>query len=363
MSSPYIAMALADLFSSTQQSDAELCTTHYFFHDIHIVCHTNAPAIQAALHTLLACFPATNEHHGVLHCYIACYDSREYFPLRLPAQAQQHDTLQLVTNTQLSLYTDVDSNALYQHYAPQAACNGEILSVLHPQHHTAFIQLERAEQYTATFLRRYVFLLALGELLRSYDFVPYHAAALTAPGHDDCGILIPGDSGSGKTTLSLSCASTNYGLLGDDLVLLRLQHPSTLSIYAILPEIAVRTPSLALLPRLAFLHALPTDMRDKRYCTIEELRPGAMRLITQPRILLFPTLTDHTTHLVQRLGQAATLQRLVQHSISSKHTTRTAQEQLFSLLTALATQSTGYQVEIARGKPDLPQLIHSLVYR
>ncbi len=355
--------AFTNGFFSLQQNTTASYTQSYFFHDIHLLCHTNDLAIQTALDTLLTCFPAAHEQHGALHCYITCYDSKDQFPLPIPADARQIDTLQLVTDTTLSLYMHEENHLLYQYYAPQTACNGTILTVLSLQQQTAFIQLERAELYTPAFLRRYVFLLAIGELLHNYGFVPYHAAALSAPDDDNYGVLIPGDSGSGKTTLSLSCASTTYGLLGDDLVLLRLTQPATLSVYAILPEVSVRTPSLALLPRLAFLQATPADQRDKRYCAIEQLRAGAMRFITQPRLLLFPTLTEAENHTAHALSQATALHYLIQQSISRAHTTRATQEQLFSLLTTLTMQATSYRVQIARGRDDLPAFIRSLIDR
>ena len=75
--------------------------------------------------------------------------------------------------------------------------------------------------YQAAFLRRYVFLLALGQIMGRFGFEPCHAAAITAPWDDHQGALILGESGSGKTTLSLECASLGCGFLGDDLVMLR----------------------------------------------------------------------------------------------------------------------------------------------
>jgi hypothetical protein len=106
---------------------------------------------------------------------------------------------------------------------------------------------------------------------------------------------------------------------------------------------------------------LPADGRDKRYCSIEQIRPGASRLQTTIRLLLFPRLTTGTSSTCIPLSKAAALQELIDQCISRKGMAHQAQQALFLHLSTLAEQATAYRVEIARGTTDGPQLIRALL--
>ena len=342
----------------------------YFFHDIRILCQTNHPTILALLDTMLGSFPEPAFIAGKATYTILCFDNASQFPvpLPLPRQRKRTDTIRLLTGTRLKYYRGRDTTILYQSYTPLPPVNETALSVIDPVHGSVLTQLEMPEHYQPTFLRRYLLLLALGQLMNSYGFEACHAAAVTAPNNTQLGALLLGSSGSGKTTLSLGCATQGCGLLGDDLVLLRANDshvadaPATpISAYSITHEVAVRSGTLALWPTLDFLKNMPADQRDKRYCHIEHIQAGTARTQTSIRLLLFPLLTDAPSSTCTPLSKASTLQRLVDECLGKKTLPSQAQERLFLFLSKLVEQADGYQLSIARGSHDGPQLVHALL--
>lgn len=333
----------------------------FFFHDVRLVCQTNHPFILSLLERMLEAFPEPATVRGEASYSIYCYDSAARFPLQLPSTRTRTDTLRLLTNTKLKCYR-AGGETEYQSYEALPEVNAPALSVIYPAQHRAVTELESTDLYQESFLRRYVFLIALGQLMRGFGFEPCHSAAITAPGDSTQGALILGHSGSGKTTLSLGCAVSGCGLLGDDLIMLRADGPH-ISAYSILQEVSVRSGSLDLWPSLEFLHDYPVDSRDKRYCSIERIRPGATRTRTPIGMLIFPSLTNGAYSALTPMSKAMTLQTLID-LCASRTTTRTSypqvQERLFFLLSALADQASGYQLAIARGASDGPQLVRTL---
>lgn len=333
----------------------------FFFHDVRLICQTNHPFILSLLERMLGAFQEPAIVRGEAYYAVYCYDSATRFPLPLPSSRKRTDTLRLLTNTRLKCYRDEGEN-VYQSYEAQPTVNAPALSIIDPAHQKAVTQMELPDRYQESFLRRYVFLLALGQLLRAFGFEPCHSAAITAPWDSSQGALLLGHSGSGKTTLSLGCALAGCGLLGDDLIMLRADGPH-ISAYSILQEASVRSGSLDLWPSLEFLRAYPVDDRDKRYCLIERIHPGATRTHTPVGLLIFPFLTNEAHSALTPMSKARTLQTLID-LCTSRSATRTgypqAQERLFFLLSALAEQASGYQLAIARGANDGPDLVRTL---
>jgi hypothetical protein len=243
--------------------------------------------------------------------------------------------------------------------------NGTALSVICPARRRALTQLASFEQHRPHFLRRCVFLLALGQLMRTFQYEPCHAATVCAPWDDQQGALIFGSSGSGKTTLSLGCALSGFGLLGDDLLMLReqseLASDGTIHAYALLPEISVRGGTLEVWPQLAFLRDIPADFRGKRHCAIEDIRPGAFRRQAAIRLLIFPTLTETGKSSVTRLSKAQALSELVEQCMRIEKTYPQSQARLFSLLGQLAEQAPAYRLALASGAQDGPRLLSELL--
>src|SRR5579884_1188002 len=244
----------------------------FFFHDVQLVCQTNHPFILSLLERMLGAFPEPTTVRGQASYSIYCYESAAQFPLQLPSRRTRTDTLRLLTGTKLKCYR-AGGGIEYQSYEAQPTVNAPALSVIDPARCCAVTELEPLDCYQESFLRRYVFLLALGQLMHAFGFEPCHSAAITAPWDDNQGALILGSSGSGKTTLSLGCAIAGCGLLGDDLIMLRADG-SCISACSISQEVSVRSGSLDLWPSLEFLRSYPADDRDKRYCSIEQIRPG-----------------------------------------------------------------------------------------
>jgi hypothetical protein len=330
------------------------------FHDVRVYCETNHPALLVILHDMLRVFPLLEQEREAVTYRVLCHKQEEQFTA-LPPHRKRTDTIRLLTNTRLKYYRDTHNGRRYLKYEPLSGVNGAALSMIDANQHTALTQIEAPVEYQAQFLRRYVFLLTLGQLLHPFGFEPCHAGAVTAPWNDRLGALIVGDSGSGKTSLSVGCASAGCGLLSDDLIMLR-QHPGDESIhaYAISHEVSLRSGTLDLWPGLQTLASLPPDGRDKRYCMIEQILPGASRLQTEIRLLLFPLLTSEAGSKIVPLTKAQTLQRLLDECLGKSTLPQQAQARLFSFLSTLAAQAPGYEVVTARGANDGPQLVSAL---
>jgi len=352
------------LYANTIHRPEHVLHKNYFFHDIRLSCQANHPALLAVVDALLGSHPASDQPRGEAAYHLYCFDEQAPFPVPLPLARVCIGKTQLLTGTELEYYRSAEDHNEYQSYRALPAINAAALSVIDAARHFALTQLATPEHYRPAFLYRYVLLLALGRLVHPYGFEPCHAAAISAPWDQQQGALIVGSSGSGKTTLSLGCAIGGCGLLGDDLVMLRYeQAEATLKAYSILPEIAIRSGSLALWEELAFLQAYPADARDKRYCSIEQIRQGAARTQVPIRVLLFPRLITGTQSTLIELSKAQTLQALIEECVSKRSVYPEERQQLFSLLSILTEQAPGYRLNIARGSTNGPELVCSLFKR
>ena len=332
-----------------------------FFHDIVVHCRTNHAQTLALLEEMLGAFPEPEQTRGEIHYNVYCYEHASQFSQQLPTKRHRTDAIQLLTNTVLKYYRSDDSTLEFHSYAALEAVNGAALTIMQRDAPIVTTQLETPERYQASFLRRYVFLLALGHVMARFGFEPFHAAAITAPWDNRQGALLVGASGSGKTTLSIGCAIAGCGFLGDDLLMLREQTPGgEIVAGAVTHEVAVRSRSLQLWDALAFLAPYAADQRDKRYCSIDTIRAGAARWQTPVRLLLFPELTNDTESRVTPMSKAQALQALIEQAISNSYQHHHTPETLFALLSQLAQQTTGYRITIARGANDGPAIVKSL---
>ncbi len=350
---------LDTLNQTAANSPGPLFCKTLFFHDVRITCQTNHPTILAILDTMLGIYPEPTSVRGEVTCLIFCYNNASQFPVRLPADRICTEAVRLLTKTKLRYYLSTDYTTQYHRYTALPPVNEATITVISPDDNIALIQLEMPERYQAKFLRRYVLLITLGQLTRRFGFEPCHAAAISAPWDTQQGALIIGASGSGKTTLSLGCTVAGSGLLGDDLIMLRID-AHLINAYTIMREVSVRSDSLDLWQTLSFLRAFPADDRDKHYCTIEEIRNGATRIQTPIRLLIFTSLSTEKKSRLTPLSKARTLQMLVDECLSKKYMYPQAQEQFFSLLCKLSEQARGYQLAIARGATDGPRIVRSL---
>ncbi|QBD81734.1 hypothetical protein EPA93_39495 [Ktedonosporobacter rubrisoli] len=346
------------LATSLQQSAGPHFAEMYACHGVQIACRTNRQQLVTMLDSLLAAFPLSSSLAGNAFYSLFSYDDVAQFPMQLPAQCIHTGTTCLQTNTLLKYYRTRDATIRYHSYSAQSGVNAAILSVLHSQF--ACTQIAAFAENEPSFLRRYVLVPALGQLLRTYGFFPCHAAAVTAPWDDQQSALILGASGSGKTTLSLGSTSIGCGLLGDDLVLLQADGSGEIRVYSLMPEVSVRARTLDIWPALAFLKDYPEDKRGKRYCTIEQLRPGARRLQSSLKALVFPQISPATRSTLVPLSKAQTMQLLIEHCISKTNIEVNEQESLFALLSSLVEQTPGYRMYSAKGQQDSAYLMCSL---
>lgn len=332
-----------------------------FFHDIAVHCRTNHLEILALLEEMLGAFPEPEQTRGEVQYNVFCYEHASQFPMQLPSSRERTDAIQLLTGTLLKYYRSTDPALEFHSYSALKAVNRSALTIIHRDAPLMTTQLEMPAGYQASFLRRYVFLFALGHIMARFGFEPFHAAAITAPWDDQQGALLVGASGSGKTTLSIGCAIAGSGFLGDDLVMLHEQTPGGQIVSCIITrEVALRSNSLQLWDALAFLKPYPADPRDKRYCSIEAVRAGAARRQTPIRLLLFPTLTSGGASRVIPLSKAQALQALIEQAISKRYQHHHPPETLFAFLSQLAQQATAYQLAISRGANDGPAIVNSL---
>ncbi len=352
---------ISDAGAETHAYNAELLEKSFFFHDIAVHCRANDRQLLAWLEEMPGAFLQPERIRGEVQYNISWYAEAAHFPLQLPPIRRRTDTIQLLTGTHLKYYRSPDAALEYHSYTALEAVNGSTLTVIERNTPVITSQLERLERYQPSFLRRYVYLLALGHVMARFGFEPFHAAAVTAPRDERQGALIVGASGSGKTTLSIGCAIAGCGLLGDDLVLLRAQAlDDAIAAYAVTHEVALRSSSLGLWEALAFLTPYPADRRDKRYCSINDIRAGSAHLSAPIRLLLFPTLTDEARSRAIPISKAQALQALIEQTISTRYQHHHTPTALFALLGQLAQQATGYRVLIARGANDGPALVTSL---
>jgi hypothetical protein len=345
----------------TRTHSKKLLEKRLFFHDIGVHCRSNHAQILTLLEEMLGVFPEPERTRGEVQYDVVCYEQASQFPLQLPSARARTDAIQLLTNTLLKYYRSNDLAQEFHSYTALESVNGTTLTIIDRDSPTITTQLEMPEHYQTSFLRRYVFLLALGHVMTRFGFEPFHAAAITAPWDDQQGALLVGASGSGKTTLSIGCAIAGCGFLGDDLVMLREQSPGgQIVTSAITHEVAVRSTSLQLWDALTFLEQYPADLRDKRYCPIDAIRAGSGRWQTPIRLLLFPSLTTDAESRIIPLSKAQALQALVEQSISRRYQHHHTPETLFAFLSQLAWQSTAYQLAVSRGAHDGPDIVKSL---
>jgi len=347
--------------AETHAQNVRMLEKTFFFHDIAVHCRASHPQILAWLAEMLDPFPESAQIRGEIRYTIICYDEAARFPIQLPAARQRTDVIQLLTGTRLKYYRGVDSALEYHSYVALEAVNGAVMTVIERDAPIVTTQLERLECYQPSFLRRYVFLLALGHVMTRFGFEPFHAAAITAPWDDRQGALLVGASGSGKSTLSVGCAIAGCGLLGDDLVMLRAgEQDNTIMACAVSHEVALRSSSLQLWDALAFLASAPADGRDKRYCSINAIRAGSARLHAPIRLLIFPALTGEERSHVIPMSKAQALQALIEQAIGTGYRHHHTPETLFALLGQLAQQAAAYQMLISRGANDGPAIVKSL---
>src|SRR5438270_5567 len=133
------------LFSTVEATrihSGRLVQKTLFFHDIRIICRTNAPAILALLEEMLGIFPQPEQARGEIIYDVLCYERASQFPLQLPRARRRTETLRLLTNTKLKYYESRELAAEYQSYDALASVNASTLTVISRVEPVVTTQLE-----------------------------------------------------------------------------------------------------------------------------------------------------------------------------------------------------------------------------
>lgn len=202
-------------------------------------------------------------------------------------------------------------------------------------------------RYIATHL---FFALPLLEILKRRGRYHLHAAGVT---DRDRAALICGAAGAGKSTIGLACARAGFGLLGDDLVLLRWRD-GALRARAFHDRPAITHDSTRFFPDLADLGE--TDRTRKREVPFERIG-GVLVADAEPVLLLFPRVRAQGAAVATPLSADEALLELVPNVVRTD--TGAAQAHL-DALAALARACPAYRLDIS-DPADAPALIRDLL--
>lgn len=213
---------------------------------------------------------------------------------------------------------------------------------LHPNFFTAPFHLQRGFLQLAL-------LLGLGRL----GIYSLHAAALEAEGS---GVLATGDSGSGKTTLALSLLARGWKYVSDDAVLLR-QDDGLITAHAYGRGFSCTAETRAHFPEAKPLRPL---RKGKSLTDVEGLFPGALRLATQPRLLLLTCIGDAAESRMEAVDAAEAVAALVRQSPAILHGRDAAAGQMV-VLRALCAQIRSFRFVAGTDVLTNPAAVASLV--
>jgi hypothetical protein len=180
---------------------------------------------------------------------------------------------------------------------------------------------------------------------RVYDI---HAAGVCAP-TSDAGLLIVGGSGSGKSTLTLKLTARGWRYLSDDMLVLR-ETSAGLEALGLRRIFSLAPPSLAGsdLPRLdaALGDPVASDPTKRRFVP-EIVFPEGRAESCQPRVLLFPQISNKSVTTLTPIGTRAAMEHLVRFCPWATYDRQTAPDNL-RVLARLANQCRAYVMHAGR---------------
>ncbi|MCA1613588.1 MAG: hypothetical protein LC800_05405 [Acidobacteria bacterium] len=155
---------------------------------------------------------------------------------------------------------------------------------------------------------------AIQAALRKSALFDFHAAGVVEP-RTGAGLLIAGGSNSGKSSLTIRLASSGWGYLSDDMLVLEGDGPGVRA-RALRRIFAVSEGALAGLgmPDLfAALGAPVNSDRSKRRLEPGVGFPGRFVADCVPRVLCFARITGEDDSRVEPLSRAEAMRRLIRH--------------------------------------------------
>jgi hypothetical protein len=197
---------------------------------------------------------------------------------------------------------------------------------------------------------------AIAELAKRCGLFTFHATALEK---DGCGVLIPGFSGQGKTTSFLSLLRAGYRYLSDDHPFFRLKGESVeLLPYPLKINVTDRTvaffPELSEAPSSVLHAAVP-----KRFFYAEDLYPWPLGKPCEPRVILFPHVTDAPYSCLEPIPKKRALEMILPHALLVYDPAVARSE--FQAITRLVSTADSYRLYFGRDVLDLPRLVTPLL--
>lgn len=183
---------------------------------------------------------------------------------------------------------------------------------------------------------------ALHAALRRHGWFELHAACAAEP-HSHASFFFVGDSGCGKTTLAMRLAAQGWRYLTDDSLLLNetLTAKPLRRLFALTPQ------------TLAACAIAPTTHAEKQAVEPAQWFGDGALMETQPRSLVFPTLTQQAESEVAELTQATALMRLLRQSPWACFDPLTGKQHLH-VLTRLARSTPSYELRAGRDLLEVP---------
>ncbi len=202
---------------------------------------------------------------------------------------------------------------------------------------------------------------ALAAALRRRDLFLLHSAGVLPPGQDKA-ILIAGESGCGKSTFTFQLASTGWGYLSDDVLLLH-QDEHGIEAQGLRRCFALAADTLAAL-QFEPASAPSKQATAKKRLSPTELFPAGHIKSARPGAVLFPVVTREPESSIKKLTAYETMCRLLRlcpwacydKSIATSH---------LDFIASLAREAKGFDVQAGTdlfGNPAATAKLVSTVY-
>ena len=206
-----------------------------------------------------------------------------------------------------------------------------------------------------------VILYAVQAALRRAGMYQFHAGCVVAGDQAD-GVLLVGESGCGKSTLTAMLVRNGWRFVSDDNLLLR-DAPEGVVAWALRRYFTFDESTLNACGLRKFDHAIRGCVfgdREKFRFFAREAFPASFVESCQPRVILFPQLTDEARSRIEPLKQADALVRLIRQCPWATCDTAAAPNHL-NALSRLTNQSKSYSLAAGRDVFENPAAIAELI--
>ena len=189
--------------------------------------------------------------------------------------------------------------------------------------------------------------IALSPHLRRHGMYLVHAFAAAWEGR---GVLLVGDQGAGKTTTGLALLTAGWQLLANDAPILAAR-----GILSYPGRLAAVPPTWRRFAATAALVAPGVAETDKISMAPERIRPDIWLDQAGLNAILFPQIERRADHLLEPLGPAATLRRLLPHTVENWDKGEIPAQ--LRLLRQLVEQAPGFLLRLGPDVATIPALL------